>query len=74
MVPTLEFPPVTESTDHVTAVLLVPCTVALNCVVAFTSTLTEDSLRETDTGAAGDLEIPWQPEKAKAIATPRQQP
>ena len=52
---------------------MVPCTVALNCVVALTPTLTEDWFKEIDTGSAVDLEIPPQLEKVKAIATLRQQ-
>jgi hypothetical protein len=32
-VPTLELPPAVEFTDQVTAVLLVPVTVAVNCCV-----------------------------------------
>jgi hypothetical protein len=38
IVPALAFPPLTPSTDHVTAVLLVPVTVAVNAVVPFTGT------------------------------------
>jgi hypothetical protein len=33
IVPTVAFPPLTPSTDHVTAVFEKPCTVALNCSV-----------------------------------------
>jgi hypothetical protein len=40
--PTVEFPPTTVSTDHVTAVLELPCTVAANWIVALTTTLAED--------------------------------
>jgi hypothetical protein len=38
-VPTVVLPPDTPSTDHVTAVLVVPVTVAVNCCVAFTAML-----------------------------------
>jgi hypothetical protein len=41
MVPTEVFPPATPSTDHVTAVFVVFCTVAVNCVVVLTAMLTE---------------------------------
>jgi hypothetical protein len=40
IVPTVEFPPLTPSTDHVTDVLLEPLTVAVNWLVDFTTTLT----------------------------------
>jgi hypothetical protein len=40
-VPAVVFPPTTPSTDQVTPVLLVPCTVAVNCVVPFTNTVVE---------------------------------
>jgi hypothetical protein len=42
MVPDAALPPATESTDQVTAVLLVPCTVAVNCCCAPDARLTED--------------------------------
>src|SRR5713101_7416141 len=38
IVPTVEFPPVTPFTCHVTAVLLLPVTVAVNCCVVLTTT------------------------------------
>lgn len=42
MVPTVEFPEVIPSTDQVTAVLVVPVTVALNWLVQPTGTLAVD--------------------------------
>jgi hypothetical protein len=41
IVPVVAFPPATPSTDHVTAVFVVFCTVAVNCAVAFTATFTD---------------------------------
>jgi hypothetical protein len=41
MVPTVEFPPLVPSTDQVTAVLVVFCTVTLNWVVPPTATLAD---------------------------------
>ena len=43
MVPVAELPPPTPSTDHVTAVSLVPCTTAVNCCCAPAWTMTEAS-------------------------------
>jgi hypothetical protein len=40
--PLAALPPTTESTDHVTALFVVPVTLAVNCIVAPTATLTED--------------------------------
>ncbi len=40
-VPVVEFPPVTPLTSHVTAVLLEPVTVAVNCCVALGARATE---------------------------------
>ena len=51
MTPTVELPPLMASTVQVTAVLLVFCTVAVNCVVVFTFMVAEDWLSCTDTGA-----------------------
>jgi hypothetical protein len=42
IVPTVAFPPAIVSTDHVTAVLELPCTVAENCAVVFTARVAED--------------------------------
>ena len=42
MVPAVAFPEAMESTDHVTAVLLVPLTVAVNCCCAPASRVTAD--------------------------------
>ena len=39
MTPTVVFPPMTPSTDHVTAVLVEPVTVAANCCVVLTATV-----------------------------------
>jgi hypothetical protein len=41
-VPVVEFPPATPSTDQVTAVFVVFCTVAVNCAVPPTATFVED--------------------------------
>jgi hypothetical protein len=41
IVPAVALPPTTPSTDHVTAVLPVPVTVAVNCVVPFAPTETD---------------------------------
>jgi hypothetical protein len=49
MVPTVVLPPVTPSTDHVTAVFVVPVTVAVNCCVEFIARLTEVGLILTAT-------------------------
>ena len=51
--PVVEFPPVTVSTDHETALLVVPVTVAVNCMVAPAATLAEDCPRATLTAAGG---------------------
>ena len=40
MIPTVALPPAIESTDHVTAVLVVPLTVALNCCCASSEIVT----------------------------------
>lgn len=40
--PVVEFPPTTLSTAHVTEVLVVPETVAVNCKVKPAATLTDD--------------------------------
>ena len=53
IVPAVEFPPVTVSTDHVTTVLLVPVTVAVNCRVAPAATLAEDCSNAMLTLAGG---------------------
>jgi hypothetical protein len=47
MVPTVEFPPETPFTRHITPVLVVPVTVAVNCCDAEAGTVTLDG--ETDT-------------------------
>ena len=51
MVPTIEFPASVPLTSQLTAVLLVPETVALNCCECFTSTLALVGEIETETGA-----------------------
>jgi hypothetical protein len=48
IVPVVELPPATESTDHVTAVLVVPVTVAVNCLVEPTGMLTVDAFSVID--------------------------
>jgi hypothetical protein len=76
IVPTLEFPPVTESTDHVTAVFEVPCTVAVNCACPPTGRLTDDWLSVTLTsgGVGVEVDLPPQPTSARVIAKVRQRP
>jgi len=49
-VPTVEFPPVTLFTCHVTAVLELFVTVAMNCLVRPTCTLAVFGLIVTETG------------------------
>src|SRR3984885_1323335 len=80
MVPTLEFPPVTESTDHATAVFEVPCTVAVNCACPPTGRLTDDWLSVTLTsggvgvGVGVGVDLPPQPTSARVIAKVTQRP
>jgi hypothetical protein len=77
IVPTEEFPAATPSTDHVTALFVVFSTVAVNCVVVLTATLTEVGFSETLTGGEGGglaLFIPPQPTNVKAIAKLRKHP
>ena len=50
MVPIVESPPATPSTDHCTAVFVVPVTVAVNCFVALTAMLADVGLMLTATG------------------------
>ncbi len=47
MVPTVLFPPVMLSTDHVTEVLVLPFTVAVNCCVALVTTVADVGLMLT---------------------------
>jgi hypothetical protein len=54
IVPTFEFPPLTESTDHVTPVL-VGCTVAVNCAEAPVVTVVE--LGEIETVTTGTVTV-----------------
>jgi hypothetical protein len=56
MVPTDEFPLATPFTDHVTEVLLLPVTVAVNCTVCPTTALVDWEETETDT-AEGDISV-----------------
>ena len=49
MVPTVELPPATPSTDHCTPVLVVPVTVAANCCVVLTARLADVGLTLTPT-------------------------
>jgi hypothetical protein len=76
MVPTLEFPPVTESTDHVTAVFELPCTVAANCACPPTGRLTDEWLSVTLTsgGVGAGVDLPPQPISARVIAKVTQRP
>jgi hypothetical protein len=76
MVPTLEFPPVTESTDHATAVFEVPCTVAVNCACPPTGRLTDDRLSVTLTavGVGVGVDLPPQPTSARVIDKVTQRP
>ena len=53
--PTVEFPPGTESTDQVTPVLVVPCTVAMNCAEALVETVVE--LGEIETVTTGTVTV-----------------
>ncbi len=48
IVPTLEFPPWMLFTDHITPVLLVPVTVAVNCLVRPACTVTGVGATETE--------------------------
>jgi hypothetical protein len=77
IVPVVEFPPATPSTDQVTAGFVLFATVAVNCVVAPTTTFAEDWFRDTLTAGAGpgaldELFIPPHPVNAKASAKLRQ--
>jgi hypothetical protein len=49
IVPDVELPPETPSTDHCTLMLVVPETVAANCLVPFTVTVAEVGLMATAT-------------------------
>ena len=49
MVPTVEFPPTVPFTSQFTEVLVVPETLALNCLVCFTCTLALVGEMDTDT-------------------------
>ncbi len=59
IVPAVEFPPATVSTDHVTAVLVVPVTVAVNCRVEPAATLAEDCPSAMLTLAGGVGFVGW---------------
>ena len=52
IVPIVEFPPATPSTDHFTAVLLVPVTVAVNCCVCVVPSVTDFGAIETVIGVS----------------------
>lgn len=74
IVPVVELPPLALSTAHVTAVLLEPETVAVNCVVSLTPTFTEDWFNVTATVAGGgvdELLVPPQPVSVIAINNAR---
>ena len=76
IVPTLEFPPVTESTDQVTAGFEVPCTVAVNCACPPTGRLTDDWLSVTLTSGGVGVGVDWppQPTSARVSAKVTQRP
>ena len=57
IVPTVALPPVTPAALQVTAVLLVPVTVALNWWVALVGTSALGGETLTDTGGGGGLEL-----------------
>jgi hypothetical protein len=79
IVPAVEFPPAAPSTDHVTAVFVVFCTVAANCAVAFTATFMDVWFSETLMFDAGggveeveELLVPPQPASVEATANAMQ--
>jgi hypothetical protein len=78
MVPTVEFPPLTLSTDQVTAVFVVPVTLAVNGIFLVATTLTVDWFNVMLTTGGGwvvDELLPLeQPTNVKAIAKARQGP
>ena len=80
MVPTVELPPLTLSTDQVTAVFVVPVTLAVNGVVLVMATLAVAWFNATLTTGGGGwiveelLFILEQPTSVKAIARRRQGP
>jgi hypothetical protein len=77
MVPTVELPPLTLSTDQVTAVFVVPVTLAVNCVVVLAARLTVDWFNVTLTtggGVVDELLELEQPTSVKAIPKARQGP
>ena len=55
--PTFELPPVVELTDHVTAVLLVPVTVAVNCCVPDVERIAEVKFSWMFTTAGGGVVV-----------------
>ena len=66
IVPTVALPPVTPFTCHVTAVLLVFCTVAENCCVPPVATAADKGAIVTLTGiCVGAVDSPPQPEVSK---------
>src|SRR5947209_3537436 len=54
IVPVVEFPPETPSTPQVTAVLVEPETVAVNCCVAFATSVAEAGVMLTLTGVTAE--------------------
>jgi len=78
MVPTVEFPPLTLSTDQVTAVFVVPVTLAVNGIFLVATTLTVDWFNVMLTTGGGwvvDELLPLeQPDSVQAIARARKGP
>lgn len=79
IVPTVEFPPLTLSTDQVTAVFVVPVTVAINGIFVLTGTLAVDWFNVTLTtggggGVVDELFELEQPTSVKVIDRARLEP
>jgi hypothetical protein len=70
--PTVEFPPLTLSTDQVTAVFVVPVTLAVNGAVLVATTLTVDWFNVTLTTGGGVVDELFELEQpTSVIATPK---
>jgi hypothetical protein len=67
IVPTVEFPPLTPSTDHCTLALVVPVTVAVNFDVVFTTTLDDVGLMLTATAVTVTAALALWVESAFAV-------